>query len=85
MRATSTKWVKLKQRLQREYWKKKHTDAPLPDRAKRVLLSLAKCTIDGSPIHGRVVKQKKFYICLDCGKKTWPIRPRPSKSMRPRR
>jgi len=85
MKTTSTKWAKLKHRLQREYWKKKHIDAPLPARAKRVLMSLSRCGIDGSPLHVRVVKQKKFYICLDCGRKTWPIRPQANKSFRPRR
>ena len=86
MKATSTKWVKLKHRLQREYWKKRHIDAPIPKRAKRVLMSLSKCRVSGSPIHTNVEKQGMSFVCLDCGKVTLSARPRPkNKSMRPRR
>lgn len=86
MRLSSTKWKSLKQRLQRDYWKKRHIDAPLPKRAKRVLLSLSKCLINGGPIHTNVEKVGMVFKCLDCGKVTMSARPQPkNKSMRPRR
>lgn len=85
MKATSTKWASLKRRLQRDYWKKRHVDAPLPRRAKRVLLSLSKCLIDGGPLHTNVEKRGMSFVCLDCGKVTLSARPKPKKSMRPRR
>jgi hypothetical protein len=85
MKTTSTKWAKLKHRLQREYWKKKHIDAPLPARAKRVLMSLSRCLIEKGPLHLNVEKRGMSYVCLDCGKVTLSARPKPKKSMRPRR
>lgn len=85
MKTTSTKWVSLKRRLQRDYWKKRHVDAPVPRRAKRLLLSLSKCVVNGSPIHLNVEKRGMNFVCLDCGKTTFNARPRPkNKSMRPR-
>jgi len=85
MRTTSTKWAKLKHRLQREYWKKKHIDAPLPARAKRVLMSLSRCLVEGGPLHLNTEKRGMSFVCLDCGKVILSTRPKPKKSMRPRR
>ena len=76
----------LKWRIQREYWRKRHADALLPRRAKRVLLSLSPCAVrDHSGIHLNVVKRGGDCICLACGKQTFIARPTPNKSMRPRR
>jgi len=75
----------LKWRVRQEYWRKRHADALLPRRAKRILLSLSPCAVRGSPIHLNVVKRGEDFICLACGRQTFTARPKPNKSMRPRR
>jgi len=73
-----------KQVIQREYWKKRHIDNPRPDRAKRTLMNLSRCLIENT-LHLNVEKRGSYFLCLDCGKRTFHNRPKPKKSMRPRR